>query len=579
MSPTFFLSPAHPGPLIWGVGPAWVFPTATNKLLGQGKVSVGPSVVALLQPGHWTLGVLVNNVWSFAGSGGRPEVNQMTLQYFVTYNLKKGWNVSSSPILSANWNNQAPLDGSRTAGDTTSGGPLDHPLRRRHRGRITRLGPDKGQPGTQQLSGNAVCILSGASSYGGMRIQIATPLPTETQTLTIPFRSDNSLSHRPALAYTRGVTLQSPMPLTIRQATPADAPAAGQICFDAFSAISRAHNFPPDIPHVDHAIHLITMCFSAPGLYSVVAEDNNQILGSNVLDERSIIHGIGPITVDPAAQNRGVGRLLMQAVLDRSASQHAAGVRLVQTAFHSRSLSLYTTLGFDVREPLACMQGRTSTRTIPGCTVRAATPADLTACNALSVAVHGFDRGTDLAQSIQRGTALVTEREGRITAYATLVGFFGHATAETTPDLARSLACRRHFPRRPGILVPTRNAALFRWCLSRQRPPRRRAHDPHEPRPLHRPRRRLPPLHPLPTHPSCLRPASSHLNSRIPSAYLRWRPDSKVLRRKSFMASPTRPIADCVSVQYLPCMVATGPFHALCGSGRSHCDHGWTVKP
>ena len=255
------------------------------------------------------------------------------------------------------------------------------------------------------------------------------------------------------------------MPIAIRLATPADAASAGQICFDAFDTISRAHNFPPDISHLDHAVRLITMCFSTPGFYSVVAEDNNRILGSNILDERSIIHGIGPITVDPTTQNRGVGRLLMQAALDRSTAQHAAGVRLVQAAFHGRSLSLYTTLGFDVREPLACMQGRTSTRTIPGCTVRAATPEDLAACNALSVAVHGFDRSSDLAQSIELGTALVTEREGRITAYATLVGFFGHATAETTPDLCALIASADIFAG-SGILVPTRNSALFRWCLT-----------------------------------------------------------------------------------------------------------------
>ena len=253
--------------------------------------------------------------------------------------------------------------------------------------------------------------------------------------------------------------------VVIRPATPADAPSAGQICFDAFDTISRAHNFPPDIPHVDDAIALISMCFSTPGFYSVVAEDNGRILGSNVLDERSIIHGIGPITVDPATQNRGLGRLLMQATLDRSASQHAAGVRLVQAAFHNRSLSLYTRLGFDVREPLACMQGRTSTHTIPGCTVRPATPVDLAACNALSIAVHGFDRSADLAKSIERGTALVTERDGRITAYTTLVGFFGHATAETTPDLCALIASADTFAG-PGILVPTRNSALFRWCLA-----------------------------------------------------------------------------------------------------------------
>jgi predicted N-acetyltransferase YhbS len=255
------------------------------------------------------------------------------------------------------------------------------------------------------------------------------------------------------------------MPIAIRPATPADAPSAAQICFDAFSTISRAHNFPPDIPAVEHATGLITTMFSAPGFYCVVAEDNNRILGSNCLDERSIIHGIGPITVDPATQNRGVGRLLMQAALDRSASQHSAGVRLVQAAFHCRSLSLYTTLGFDVREPLACMQGRTSTRSIPGCTVRPATSADLPACNTLSVAVHGFDRSADLVQSIERGSALITERDSRITAYATTVGFFGHATAETTPDLCALIASADTLAG-PGILVPTRNAALFRWCLA-----------------------------------------------------------------------------------------------------------------
>lgn len=253
--------------------------------------------------------------------------------------------------------------------------------------------------------------------------------------------------------------------LTIRPATPADAPIAGQICYDAFHTISTAHNFPPDLPAPEHAIGLMTMFFSTPGLFCVVADDNGRILGSNCLDERSIIHGIGPITVDPATQNRGVGRLLMQAVLDRSAAQRAAGVRLVQAAFHNRSLSLYTTLGFDVREPLACMQGRTSTRTIAGYIVRPATSADLPACNALSHRIHGFDRSADLAASITHGSAVVTLRDGRITAYASTVGFFGHATAETTPDLCALIASADTLAG-PGILVPTRNAALFRWCLA-----------------------------------------------------------------------------------------------------------------
>lgn len=103
MNPTFFLSPAKPGKLVWGAGPAFVLPTATSRALGQGKLSIGPSFVALVQPGHWTIGALVNNVWSVAGPSDRSDVNQMTLQYFINYNLSKGWYLSVSPIVTANW--------------------------------------------------------------------------------------------------------------------------------------------------------------------------------------------------------------------------------------------------------------------------------------------------------------------------------------------------------------------------------------------------------------------------------------------------------------------------------------------
>jgi len=103
MTPTFFLSPAKPHKVIWGVGPYFVVPTATSKAIGQGKLSVGPSIVALAQPHHWTLGFLVNNAWSVAGPSSRRAVNQMTLQPFINYNLKKGWYLFTDPILTANW--------------------------------------------------------------------------------------------------------------------------------------------------------------------------------------------------------------------------------------------------------------------------------------------------------------------------------------------------------------------------------------------------------------------------------------------------------------------------------------------
>ena len=253
--------------------------------------------------------------------------------------------------------------------------------------------------------------------------------------------------------------------VVIRKATQQDISACARICYDAFATINAAHNFPCDLASPEHALGLMSAIFSAPGFYCVVAEAGGQILGSNCLDERAIVHGIGPITIDPNVQNRGVGRKLMQTVMDRSRERGAAGVRLVQAAFHGRSMSLYASLGFDVREPLVVMQGRTRERSIPVCTVRAAAPADLAACNALSYRVHGFDRGADLAWSIQQGSALVVERAGRITGYSSGLAFFGHTTCESNQDLEALVTSVESFGG-AGILVPTRNAELFRWCLA-----------------------------------------------------------------------------------------------------------------
>jgi len=253
--------------------------------------------------------------------------------------------------------------------------------------------------------------------------------------------------------------------VSIRPATREDAPACGRICFDAFSTISAAHGFPSDFPNPEHAAGLMANLFSSPGFYCVVAEAGGRIAGSNCLAEHAVIAGVGPITVDPGTQNLGVGRKLMHAVMDRANQRGAAGIRLVQAAFHNRSLSLYAGLGFDIREPLSCMQGRTVQRDLPGCTVRRAEAGDVDACNVLARQVHGFDRGVELAEAIQKGTASVVERGGRITGYATQLAFFGHATAESNQDLQALMASAESFGG-PGILVPTRNNALFRWCLS-----------------------------------------------------------------------------------------------------------------
>jgi hypothetical protein len=216
---------------------------------------------------------------------------------------------------------------------------------------------------------------------------------------------------------------------------------------------------------MEHAAGLMSTMFGHPAFYCVVAEEGGRIVGSNCMDERSPIAGIGPITIDPGAQNRGVGRKLMQAVMDRARERNFPGIRLVQAAFHTRSLSLYATLGFDAREPLSVMQGPPIKKKLEGLLVRPAGTADLDACNRVCVQVHGHHRGGDLTDSIAQGTSAVVERDGRITAYCSSLAFFGHAVAETNLDLQALIAAAEGFGG-SGILVPTRNAELFRWCLA-----------------------------------------------------------------------------------------------------------------
>jgi hypothetical protein len=137
---------------------------------------------------------------------------------------------------------------------------------------------------------------------------------------------------------------------------------------------------------------------------------------------------------------------------------------LVQAAYHNRSLSLYTKLGFDAREPLSTIQGSALDLEIPGHTVRPANEGDLDACNKLCLSVHGFDRGSELLDAIRQGTATVVEHHGRITGYATAVGFFGHAVGENNEAMKALIGAATEFAG-PGFLLPTRNSALLRWCL------------------------------------------------------------------------------------------------------------------
>jgi GNAT superfamily N-acetyltransferase len=253
--------------------------------------------------------------------------------------------------------------------------------------------------------------------------------------------------------------------VTLREARPEDTQELSRILFEAFGAIHDHHRFPRDFPSMEAATGMLTAWIPHPEVWGVVAEAGGRVIGSNFLDERDPIAGVGPITVDPEAQNSGVGRKLMEAVLERG--EDAAGIRLVQDGFHMRSLSLYTSLGFEVTAACVVMSGMPAADANER-EVRPMVEGDLEQCAALCEGVHGFARAGALRDALQAFSPYVALRDGRIVAYATTLGFWpmAHGVAETDEDLKGLLAgAATATGEPPALLVPLRSD-LFPWCLA-----------------------------------------------------------------------------------------------------------------
>lgn len=262
------------------------------------------------------------------------------------------------------------------------------------------------------------------------------------------------------------VTAAAGASIEIHPAMPGDAEAVGRITYEAFRRIHESHGFTPDFPNVEAAIGLAQAQIGDPRSFGVVATRNGEIVGSNFLTEGDPIRGVGPITVHPAHQGAGIGRKLMQAVIDRG--REALGIRLVQDAFNGKTMALYTSLGFDPREPLVVLAG--TPRDLPSAdvSIRSMTTDDLGAAAALSKRVHGFARTADLQAALIQATPLVLERQGRITAYMAMPGLWllNHAVAETDEEMMPLILAAGAASVEPlGFLMPVRRAALFRWCL------------------------------------------------------------------------------------------------------------------
>lgn len=257
------------------------------------------------------------------------------------------------------------------------------------------------------------------------------------------------------------------MSVQIRAMRQEDVETCGRICYEAFKNISGRHNFPPDFPSVEAATQLSQAFYASPQVFSIVAEDGGQVVGANHLWEYDEIRAVGPITIDPHAQAKGTGRKLMEAVIERGKS--ARGVRLVQDSFNAASLSLYSSLGFDVKEPLVMIEGAPRGDLPAGVEVRPIREEDYDECGALCQKVHGFERTGELKNTPPFLTSFVAVRDGRVTAYSSAPHFWAlnYAVAESEEDMRAVLtgAANLSDGQPLSLLLPTRQTDLFRWCL------------------------------------------------------------------------------------------------------------------
>ncbi|PWT79797.1 MAG: GNAT family N-acetyltransferase, partial [Acidobacteria bacterium] len=247
-----------------------------------------------------------------------------------------------------------------------------------------------------------------------------------------------------------------------------DVETCGIICYQAFRKIAETHNFRPDFPNAQAAIELHQMLLDGPNIFNVVIEDDGRVIGSNHLAEFGPVSAVGPITVAPDAQGKGIGRLLMQAVLERG--EESESVRLVQDAFNTASMSLYASLGFDVKEPLVLIEGVIEDEKASVTTVDILKEEDIESCARLCKDVHGFDRTMELKHIPPFLKSFVARRDGRVVAYATAPNFWAlnHAVAETEDDMHQLLIGAARLSDQPlSFLLPTRQSSLFRWCLQK----------------------------------------------------------------------------------------------------------------
>jgi len=255
------------------------------------------------------------------------------------------------------------------------------------------------------------------------------------------------------------------MNVAVRRATHSDIEACARINYEAFKGISDRHQFPTDFPTLDFATEITGLLIESPSFFDIVAESEGAVVGCGFMDERNPIRGIGPVSVDRAFQSQGTGREIMKALLERG--KEALGIRLVQESFNMAALSLYISLGFEVKEPFVLVEGKFRSQPESGVEVRAMASEDIEECEALCKKLYGCDRTSEIEYALNFFSPFVACQQGRIVAYTCAVSPLSHSIAETEADMQALLlgAAASNSEEVVSFHLPLRYASLFRWCL------------------------------------------------------------------------------------------------------------------
>ena len=243
-------------------------------------------------------------------------------------------------------------------------------------------------------------------------------------------------------------------------------PELARICHEAFSTLQDRHGVQRDIPNLETGMLLMSHIAARSDYTGVVATIEDRVVGSNFLLHSDDVAGIGPITVDPKVQSRGIGRALMEWIINESNRRGIRQTRLFQESINTTSLSLYTNLGFNWRASAGLMQAKSAMMDDP--LIRPLTVNDLDSIKSLSQSAYGFSRAGDTAQLLAaQFPGFVREREGRAVGYL-IFSLLGHGGAETEEDLLALIShAARHVPPSMAVFIcPLNRPDFFRRVLA-----------------------------------------------------------------------------------------------------------------